>query len=217
MTTKRRVQTFVRWTADDIATAARLYRELIARPGMNRRQVHATIGAALVPPRTGPAVLCRRRNYGPTFDGDVAGPARALKPRAPQDAPAQPSVARNAWSAADIATAARMWREQVTVPMAAGEAVHKGEVCVRIAQALGRSTTAVVGRQWDYGDSFAMLNGYRQKAVTGQARLDAECAAARDALAAARSRQSVFAAMLGDPPPGYSALDQAGRHDRSPH
>lgn len=113
------------------------------------------------------------------------------------------------WSAREIATAARIWREQMTEPATRGEAIfgRKNAVCQAIGDAIGRTVYAVKGRFRDHGVAF-ISPAAASCGKPDPARLEPETALGRDALAHARARQSPIAAMLGDPPPGYSALDQ---------
>jgi len=118
---------------------------------------------------------------------------------------AQPVAAP--WTAQDIATSARMWKELITDLEARGECVlgRKDAACAAIGAALGRTPMAIKGRYRDYGVGFCShASSYGQTDL----RLDREAEQEREALLRARARQPPTAALFGDPPPGYSALDR---------
>lgn len=112
------------------------------------------------------------------------------------------------WSEADVATAARMWQALMVAPAQCGDKMkgRKIAICQAIGDAIGRTVPAVSGRYRDYGAGFAATRGAAGNPEL--LRLDHATELTRDALAQARARQSLCAALLNDPPPGYSALDR---------
>ncbi|WP_316234643.1 hypothetical protein [Bradyrhizobium sp. SZCCHNR1020] len=128
------------------------------------------------------------------------------------------------WTADDIAIAVRMWKQMMLDPKARGEPMlgRKDAACGAIAKALNRSVEAIRSRYRDYGIGFASKLG---DCAQPARRADPEAERKRLALAAARARQDAIGALLNDPPPGYSALDErrgsggdAPSHDRRlPH
>lgn len=118
------------------------------------------------------------------------------------------------WTAHDIETAAAMWRTMLTEPAQRGESVRGKQktVCNQIGKVLGRTGNAVHARFADCGPRFMVRTP--SCGATDDKKLDRDTQIQRDALAHARERQSPLSAMLGDPPPGFSALDQ--RRQSSP-
>jgi hypothetical protein len=111
------------------------------------------------------------------------------------------------WSTDDMARAAEMWRDLFV-------AVH-GEDPSRsvrypvfeiIGRAVGRTASAIESRMRTHGPSFAVTPSRgpieREAAAVMQAMIE------REARKRAEARRSITARVFGDPPPGYSALDQ---------
>ncbi|MGJ5000556.1 hypothetical protein ACQR10_04480 [Bradyrhizobium sp. HKCCYLRH2060] len=112
------------------------------------------------------------------------------------------------WTAAEVATAARIWKEMVTDIEGRGSRKCKAAAWAAIGEAIGRSAMAVKDRYRDCGVGYvSRLAGAQAQSM---ARLDPAVAASRDALLRARAQQPSISAWLNDPPPGYSALDQRG-------
>ncbi len=127
------------------------------------------------------------------------------------------------WLATEINLLADTWREQVTevygeAPLPEG---HKTKVIHEIADALGRTPKAVRVRiakhgtghvdpeQPDYMAGPGPKHGVRDRPI------EPEQLAMRQAREAAMARASLTRLLLGDPPPGYSALDQKRAEVRS--
>jgi hypothetical protein len=116
---------------------------------------------------------------------------------------------RRPWTAAEIATAARLWAELT----AAG--VPPGPAYAEIGRALGRKPAAVQSRRKNFGESFAASPRSKlppTRVTAGEAtapRASLLLLAARDRRSAALDRRDLTARLMGDPPPGYSALDRS--------
>ena len=120
------------------------------------------------------------------------------------------------WMTHEINLLAEMWRDRVTAvygdgPLPAG---YKTQVIAEVAAALGRTRKGVRVRIERQGTAFVeveqsepVARGAAACAVRDRP-LDPRVAAARDARAFASTGRSLTACILGDPPPGYSALDQ---------
>lgn len=106
------------------------------------------------------------------------------------------------WSADDIATAARMWQELI-VSKDDGRS-RKHDEYRQIGEALKRKPQAVYGRFRKYGPRFVYLERGQSSPVPVAAEME------RSRLLAARARQCPLSAIMGDPPPGFSALDMKG-------
>lgn len=105
------------------------------------------------------------------------------------------------WTPTEIRRAAAIWQRDF--------ADHYGEdgppgaqraTFVTIARVLGRTVDSVANRYVAMGPAFSA--GPRGGAVSAQAFED------RERRREARDRQDLTASVLGDPPPGYSALDR---------
>lgn len=112
---------------------------------------------------------------------------------------------RTPWSAEDIAIAAAIWAAECGAPGSTRE-LSRGEVyrtVKMIADAVGRSPSAVDARRrqigfWPkIGPIIAARNRISERLM--------DDAAAR---ASASESHSLVGAMMGDPPPGFSALDR---------
>lgn len=105
------------------------------------------------------------------------------------------------WTPNEVEIAARSWAEMVTALDHASPATRRA-ACVAIGRKLGRTRQAVLARWRDFGPSFAEKRELRaaERFMPSEESLQ---------LAKARARQSPLAAWLGDPPPGFSALDGA--------
>jgi hypothetical protein len=124
----------------------------------------------------------------------------------------RPTV-RTQWPPSSIAIAAAMWQREIVdrygddegdVPRGA-----KARVYTLIARQLGVTYATVEGRRLLYGPSF---NTPRFVAAEQRAdadwRLPPHLLAERDARKLASDLRDLTAELMGDPPPGYSALER---------
>lgn len=113
------------------------------------------------------------------------------------------------WSQSEASTAAAIWDREIADHFDVGKApAHRVKQAVQaIADALDRSYENVVIRYQHYGPGFGAM---RERGSI----VAASAAAERDRRREASFRQDLTASVFGDPPPGFSALDQrrqAGR------
>jgi hypothetical protein len=115
------------------------------------------------------------------------------------------------WTSTDIRHAAAIWQRDFADLYDDGKGANKpphGHITIvkqKIADALQRSISAVQARFHDYGPSFD-LKGHD---VTAKAPPPANSEEIeRRKRLAALDRRDLTASVFGDPPPGYSALDQ---------
>lgn len=130
--------------------------------------------------------------------------APAPKPTPP--AAPKPTAAPKQWTQEQAATAAQIWQDHFvdiygdgdhkTAPQGATTRVYK-----KIAIAIGRDFQSVWGRYHHFGPGFG-ANGPR---TYGKA--SAHALSAMAARKEAENRQTPIARLMGEPPPGYSALD----------
>lgn len=114
------------------------------------------------------------------------------------------NLTKPAWSHQEMATAATMYQDLfVDVLGEDGSGRRRGAVMQRIAQTIGRARASIEARISEWGPSFG-LNVGRGGNASARARAKAE----RSERQAARERQDLTAAVMGDPPPGFSALDK---------
>jgi hypothetical protein len=123
-------------------------------------------------------------------------PAQAVKVEPP------PTAIHPQWTEADMTLAQARWYELFV------DAAHpRHRVCEIMGTELKRTATAVASRLRTHGASFGLhvaskpIAERRDEAVS-QAIIE------REARKAAEARRSITANFFGDPPPGYSALDQ---------
>lgn len=109
------------------------------------------------------------------------------------------------WTEAEVEQAAAIWeRDHVSrYGGARGPNGSQLEVCTTIAEALGRSVGSVLTRFQDCGPAFVG----RRKAHPAAIVLTPE-EYDRQRRNEARDRMNLTGLVLGDPPPGYSALDK---------
>jgi hypothetical protein len=199
-----------RWTDLDVARAAEIFkREAVDRYGFGeggrlpkgeRERIITLVAATLGRPFI--SVANRLNNYGATF-ASLPTKHRAIR-RTPSPTPHL--AGRGApWTSEDIGKAARIFQDDVTDHY--GDKPPRGamgEVFQKIADAVGREMQAVVSRYGNYGRTFSSDHGRE----SGAAKASAYQLAERDKRAAARRSQDLTASWMGDPPPGYSALDK---------
>lgn len=117
---------------------------------------------------------------------------------------------RHFWTPAEIAEAAKICRRLMT-----SESVRftMREVDRIIAEKLGLDIWTVNSRRRNYGNGFAREGGQgaKQSRNPSQGQIPARVFVERDARRDAAERCSLTQQILGDPPPGYSALDRRGR------
>lgn len=108
------------------------------------------------------------------------------------------------WSAADEARAAALYADC----KAAG--LNNPDTYERIAAALCKTVAAIRGRRKIYGATFA--NARRQHAAGyAYAAVPESVLVERDRRLQLAERHSITGALMGDPPPGCSALERARR------
>lgn len=132
----------------------------------------------------------------------------ALKDGAPPPAKPKPAdkIVHPHWSEADMALAQAHWRA-LFVDVYGGSAPRDARRLVfeSIGAALQRTPTAVENRLRLYGASFGLNPASKpleRPVEVSQAMIE------RDARKRAEACRSITANFFGDPPPGYSALDQ---------
>lgn len=116
------------------------------------------------------------------------------------------------WTAEDVRIAAKtFWR-------ARAQGLNRMDSIRKAAEACGKARSTVQARYKDYGSSFRNLKieaqGDRRESRHGP---PDTVLAERDRNYAAMDRMSLGARLMGDPPPGRSALDRApllARHGR---
>jgi hypothetical protein len=140
--------------------------------------------------------------YNQLVSGAPAKPARAkAEPKPPKQHP------HPHWTTEDMALADARWRELfVNVYGKHASPQQRWQVLEVIGRALDRTPSAVENRLRLYGASFG-LNA-ASKPLTQPAEVT-EAMRERAVRLAAQLRQDPVSRLLGDPPPGYSALDQA--------
>ncbi|WP_257164668.1 hypothetical protein [Bradyrhizobium sp. SRS-191] len=114
------------------------------------------------------------------------------------------------WTAHEMGRAASIWQDTVAdvhgddPPGHVVQAAYK-----RIGIALNRGASSVQSRHRAEGPGFG-INARTRNAAPGAAELQ------RQARERALAQQSLIGRIMGDPSPGYSALDRGRSHDRSP-
>ena len=111
------------------------------------------------------------------------------------------------WSSEEIGTAAEIWARDYVASRIDGKYPHglKSIVLQKIADAVGRSFTSAYSRLHDYGPTFDQRSyDVTPKPVAAPRANEAE----RQRRLDARARLDLTGRVLGDPPPGYSALDK---------
>lgn len=115
-------------------------------------------------------------------------------------------IAHPQWTDADMAHAEKRWRELFVDVWGTSAPRHERHLIFEvIGRKLGRTASAVEHRLRYFGASFGLYAASKpltQPVEVSQAMLDAR---ERNA---ARLRQDPCSALMGDPPPGFSALDQ---------
>lgn len=118
-----------------------------------------------------------------------------------------------AWTPQDIRVAAQMWQRDVIDRFGDDEADWprgvKNLALVAIAAALHRRIETVHSRYDNYGPSFASRRQLGR--LLDRRHVSLDVLAARERRNAALDARDVTAAIMGDPPPGYSALDRMRR------
>jgi hypothetical protein len=121
---------------------------------------------------------------------------------------------REEWTAEQIALAAEIWQREVSDVY--GSDPPRGlreRVIHNIAARIDRKTWSVARRLSDHGPSFGapMIRGLGSLEAK---RAPPELLVDREHRARAATRRTLTQVVLGDPPPGYSALDRlATTHD----
>lgn len=130
----------------------------------------------------------------------------------------QKGVKRPPWSDYHVRTAAAIWQREFADLYGDGKGAvkppfgHVTKVKQMIAHALHRSIASVITRFHDYGPSFDSKD-YDVTAKPSPKPGDAEIQ--RRLRLAALDRRDLTGVILGDPPPGYSALDERKAGARS--
>jgi len=111
------------------------------------------------------------------------------------------------WTEADMTLAEARWRELfVDASDALTDHAQRHRVCEVIGAELKRTATAVASRLRTHGASFGLHAA--SKPIVPRAEVISGAMLEARARWAAQARQDPCARLMGDPPPGYSALDQ---------
>jgi hypothetical protein len=125
----------------------------------------------------------------------------AIKKEGPPAPRRSPST--TAWSEDEKALAADLWRALITDIYEDEEApvAVRRTAMIQISAEIGRSYASVIARRINFGTTFGA-------GLLGPRRIPEKSMAERDRRTLARSQRDLTAQFFGDPPPGYSALDQ---------
>lgn len=110
------------------------------------------------------------------------------------------------WTPHEIRRAAELWAEHFTSKYgeSKGPIGSRSEVCALIAHELKRSIGSIQARLHARGPAFAV----KLRSSMVEPRKPADVFTDRQLRADARDRMNLTGSILGDPPPGYSALDE---------
>ncbi|EJN14729.1 hypothetical protein PMI42_01702 [Bradyrhizobium sp. YR681] len=106
------------------------------------------------------------------------------------------------WTMTDIRKAAAIWQRDFADHYGDSDGPwgKQGEVCATIGLAIGKSAAGVTARYLRFGPAFTAGRHGSGPSEQAYAELERRGAAA--------GRRDLTAAVFGDPPPGYSALDK---------
>lgn len=181
------------WTTEQVALLEKLKRE-----GVDFREIAPQVGHSAGSCATTLSQIKRQRREAEAAEaGEVPQPP----PRGRPVIHAQPKP----WNARDIGIAARIWQQDYADHYDEDEAPRGVLVRVmnRIAAEIGCEYARVHQRHRDCGPSF--ISGGHRKDLTAQALAD------RDKRKMAADLRTITGHVMGDPPPGYSALDRRPR------